>query len=409
MQSNQTINDFSRALELGNGVVYRRTYRPDTYEYISDYIEEITGYSAKEITPSIWSRMAVLIEQTGEFADYTLEETQRKFRSGEINSWQADIQIRTRSGEKRWISEMAVVLRDEEGTSIGCTGIFQDITMRKETERRMTAVTNQLQRRNQEMENDLIMASEVQQAFVTEQPYRFPLDVPPEKRCLNFHHRYIPATMLAGDFYEILPLSDHQAGIFICDVVGHGVRAALLTTFLRGLLEELIPLDDPPGKLLSKMNRSFKGVFGQTENFLFATALYMVVDLQSNTIHFANAGHPNPMRLNRESGMADPLETGLERPEPALGIIDDFGYSTVQYAPADTETILLYTDGLIEACDVLDRMYGEERLMEFLQKNTHMDPELLLDETILDVYRFSDRDELEDDACLLAIVPAIAN
>lgn len=399
--------DLRRVLALGNAVTYLCSYKLNTIEFTGPAIETITGYQAEDITAARWRDLTVLIEQNEEYADFTLEETQRRFRTGEIDTWKADIQIRTRSGGKRWISDTAVALRNELGECIGCTGIVMDITDQKESERSMAALANQLQRRNEEMENDLIMASEVQQAFVTEQPHRFPLEPASGKPALNFHHRYIPATTLAGDFYEILPLSDQTVGIFICDVVGHGVRAALLTTFLRGLLEELAPMGDPPGTLLSKMNRSFKAVFGQTENFLFATAFYMIFDLEDDCIHFANAGHPDPLRMNFQSGSVDPLSTGLDRPEPALGILEDFDFSTVEYKNPDKESIFLFTDGMIEAYDKHDNMFGEGRLAAFLEKNIEQPPEQLLDLTIREVYAFAGIQELEDDACLIAVVPAM--
>lgn len=402
MERNFSIENFNQVLQLGQGVAYHKRYRPDAFEFSGDQIEAITGYPAEELTPALWRSLTVLIEQHEEYADFTLEETQRRFREGQIDSWKADMQIRTRSGEKRWLSDSAVAVRDDSGKCIGCMGILMDITERKEAQRKMSTLTNQLQRRNEEMENDLIMASEVQQAFVTEQPCCFPLNDP----CLNFHHRYIPAAMLAGDFYEILPLSEQKVGIFICDVVGHGVRAALLTTFLRGLLEELVPMGDAPGALLSKLNRSFKAVFGQTENFLFATSCFVVFDLQQNRLQFANAGHPDPLLLDMSTGDTKPLATGLERSEPALGILEEFPFTTIDYELHKNECLFLFTDGLIEAYDEYDNMFGERRLMESLQRNHQLDPESLLDETFREIYEFAKADELEDDACLLAIVPA---
>jgi len=81
---------------------------------------------------------------------------------------------------------------------------------------------------------------------VAEQPKQFPLDATNEQARINFYPRYIPAEMLAGDFFDILPLSEHDTGVFICDVVGQGMRAALLTTFLHGLTEELAPQASDP-------------------------------------------------------------------------------------------------------------------------------------------------------------------
>lgn len=402
----KNINDFNRALEQGQGVVYRRNYYPDTFEYIGDYIETITGYSAKELTPAIWRKLIIMTEHTGDLADFTLEEARQKFRSGEIESWQVELQVRTRAGGRRWIADMATVLRDDNGTCIGCIGVFQDVTKRKEAERNLHTIASQLRRRNEEMEEDLIMAREIQQALVTEQIDRFPINAENNQSLLNFHHRYIPATELAGDFYEIIPISEHRVGVFVCDVMGHGVRAALLTTFLRGLLEELIPQVESPGNLLSKMNRSFMGVFGHTENFIFATAVYLIVDTQANRILYSNAGHPDPVRLNPASGSIAALGLGEGLFEPALGIVEDFEFTTATHTPADEDVLLIFTDGLVEACVHPERMYGETRMQEFLEENIRLDPENFLNALIEDIHQFIGSSELDDDLCILAIAPS---
>ena len=79
------------------------------------------------------------------------------------------------------------------------------------------------------MEADLRMACRIQEAFLPRAYPVFPRGVPAEASTLRFAHRYIPATTLGGDFVHILPISDSRCGVLVCDVMGHGVRAGLLT------------------------------------------------------------------------------------------------------------------------------------------------------------------------------------
>lgn len=402
----KNIEDFSRALKQGHAAVYRRDYGSEAYEYVGNYIEEITGYPPEELTPAIWDSLIIRAETKGALAGLPLEECYRLNRTGEEEVWQADMQLRTRSGETRWVTDMSTALRDESGKCFGCLGVLQDITERKETETQLAKLTEQLRLRNQEMESDLAMAREVQQALVTKQPKQFPPDAEPNQASLLFHHRYIPATELAGDFFDILPLSENEAGVFICDVMGHGLRAALLTTFLRGLIEELMPLAGDPGRFLGKINHGLRAVFGQAETFIFASAVYLVVDAKTRRVRFANAGHPQPLCLRPDAGTIAILENDGGAPEPALGIVEDFEYSTTEYIPGTRESLLLYTDGLVEAHNANEEMYGEARLEKFIRQHAQLAPDALLDKLIGDVHHFSGSDDFEDDVCLLTVEPA---
>ena len=400
----KTIEDFSAALEQGHAVVYRRGFGSDSYEYIGGYIKEITGYAPEELTPALWDTLIVRMEQKGELKGLSLEEANQLVRSGKVKRWQADLQIKTRSGETRWVTDMSTVLRDGNGKFFGSLGVLLDITDRKESEKKLANLTETLRVRNQEIEADLAMARDVQQALITKQPHQFPFDAGKENTRVFFHHRYIPAAMLAGDFFEILPISDHEVGVFICDVMGHGVRAALLTTFLRGLIEELIPKADDPGAFFGKINHSLHSVFSQDSTLLFATAFYLVLNTDTGQMRYANAGHSKPFCLQPREGKVKRLELPDDASEPALGIIDEFVYTTSEHKLSDSESVLLYTDGLFEAYNENEEMYGEERVEDFVQQNLRLPPEQLFDEVISDIHHFSGSNDFEDDVCLLSVV-----
>lgn len=400
----KTIEDFSAALEQGHAVVYRRGFGSDSYEYMGGYIKEITGYATEELTPALWDTLIVRMEQKGELKGLSLEEANRRVRSGQVKRWQADLQIKTRSGETRWVTDMSTVLRDGNGKFFGSLGVLLDITDRKESEKKLADLTEKLRVRNQEIEEDLAMARDVQQALITKQPNHFPFDAEKENTQVFFHHRYIPAAMLAGDFFEILPISNHEVGVFICDVMGHGVRAALLTTFLRGLIEELIPKADDPGAFLGKINHSLHSVFSQDSTLLFATAFYLVLNTDTGQMRYANAGHSKPFCLLPQEGRVKRLELPDDASDPALGIIDEFVYTTSEYKLSDGESVLLYTDGLFEVYNEDKEMYGEERMEDFFCRKLQLPPEQLFDEVIFDIHRFSGSNDFEDDVCLLCVV-----
>ena len=95
--------------------------------------------------------------------------------------------------------------------------------------------------------------------------------------------------------------------MFICDVLGHGLRAALVTAIVRGLLEELTPIATDPGHLLSEINGSLIAIFRQTETPMLVSAFYLVVNTIDGKMCYSNAGHPRPFHIHRGAGIVEPL------------------------------------------------------------------------------------------------------
>jgi sigma-B regulation protein RsbU (phosphoserine phosphatase) len=125
-------------------------------------------------------------------------------------------------------------------------------------------------------------------------------------------------------------------------------------------------------------------------------------------MRYANAGHPQPLCLQPETESIKRLNLHEDASEPALGIVEGFAYSTSEHLLAGSESLLLYTDGLFEAYNGAEEMYGEDRLAHLVRQKLHQSPEQLMDDVILDVLRFSSSDSFEDDVCLLSIQPASA-
>ena len=154
------------------------------------------------------------------------------------------------------------------------------------------------------------MAREVQMAFLPQQFPSFPRHLPPEESALRFYSRYLPATLLGGDFFHVLPISETAAGVLICDVMGHGVRAALVTAIHRALMEELTEFAAEPGVFLAHMNNALLSILRRTRSPMFASAFYLAVDVSSGRMRYANAGHPRPLHVRRTAGQVDLLGSG---------------------------------------------------------------------------------------------------
>jgi sigma-B regulation protein RsbU (phosphoserine phosphatase) len=297
-------------------------------------------------------------------------------------------------GNVHWSLTTKVPLRDADGRITGIVGISHDITRRKLAE-------EELRRYSSEMEADVRMACRVQEAFLPRTYPVFPSGVPEEASSIRFAHKYIPATTLGGDFVHILPLSDSRCGILICDVMGHGVRAGLLTALIRGVVEELEERASDPAHVISEINRGLIPIMEKTGELVFATAAYAVVDTESCTLSYCNAGHPWPLVRRGGAGVVEALVN--PDPDPAAGLIENFAYAsaTTSFEPGDC--LFLYTDGLVEASNAQSAMYGEDRLKQFVGRDYSAAGSVLIDNLIGDIRAFTGRSEFEDDICAIAV------
>ncbi len=297
-------------------------------------------------------------------------------------------------GDVHWSLVTKVLLRDASDTVVGLVGISHDITRRKRAE-------EELKRRSAEMESDLAMARQIQEAFLSRAYPLFPAGAAPETNRLRFAHRYLPTTTLGGDFFAILQLSDTRCGVLVCDVMGHGVRAGLLTALIRGVVEEMGPRAMDPVHVLQEINHSLMPIVEQTRQPVFATVFFGVLDLVAARLVFSNAGHPPPLLRHLRTGAVSTLAPA--DPEPAAGLVADFPYTRQEIAFTPGDLLLAYTDGVFEAADATGEFFGEERVGSLLRASRRQSGDEFLSSLLRAVQAHSGREAFEDDVCLVAI------
>jgi sigma-B regulation protein RsbU (phosphoserine phosphatase) len=258
-----------------------------------------------------------------------------------------------------------------------------------------------IRHKNEQMETDLRMATELQQALMPNVYPSFPGGSGEESTRLRFYHRYLPASMMGGDFFHIARLSDGTAGVCICDVMGHGVRAALITAMLRALIETHAAEVADPGRFLTELNNEFTRIMKQTGTLVFATVLYCVINIRDRDAHFARAGHPAPLHVRRMTGEVAPVTFSQGSSGPAMGLIPNAQFKTVETKLAPGDFLLFFTDGVIEVEDKNGRDFGIEGLQQSIRSNLHHPSEFLLEAIIGDAYDFAGSKILTDDACLV--------
>ncbi len=298
------------------------------------------------------------------------------------------------AGDVHWALTTKVPFHDANKRIAGLVGISHDITRRKHAE-------EALKRHTDAMETDVRMARQIQETFLPRSYPIFPRGVPAEASALRFAHRYIPTATLGGDFFQIIQIDDVKCGILVCDVMGHGVRAGLLTALIRGVVAELGDRAADPSRVLAEINHSLTPVLEQTGQPVFATAFFGVIDTAAASLTYSNAGHPPPLVLRAASDHVTRLVPA--DPEPAAGLIDGFNYTRHVTAFDPGDFFLAYTDGVLEAANPAGDIFGEERLTAELSQARGLPGAQVCDRLVRATEAYSQRLDFEDDVCIVTI------
>jgi sigma-B regulation protein RsbU (phosphoserine phosphatase) len=258
-----------------------------------------------------------------------------------------------------------------------------------------------------EIQSDLDMARDFQQAFLPRDYPRVPSRGAEARLTLNFQHVYRPAMSMSGDFFDVIKLNDHCAGVLIADVMGHGTRSALVTSILRALLHGLAQSGEDAGAFLSLLNSNFYATMKRTDQVIFVSACFVTFDTRDGIVRCASAGHPSPLIGNRKTGQVHPVYSNLKK-NPALGLLPDAFYQVFTHKLEEDDIYVLFTDGVEEAMNANGEIYGIERLGQAIKGAMHLDVGDLTQAIVGDILKFSGNVALADDLCLVA-VEAIRN
>ncbi|MES2440165.1 MAG: SpoIIE family protein phosphatase [Verrucomicrobiota bacterium] len=301
-------------------------------------------------------------------------------------------------GDETWVITSKFPWKDRHGQIKGTFGVSSDVTKLVRAQREATDLAGQLQEKNEAYEEELLLAREIQQALAGE---GFPTATGSNRSHLDFGARYIPISGLAGDFFEVMKVNEDCFGVLICDVMGHGVRSALIVAMLRGLLEKQRAQASEPGLFLQGLNDGLAAILERAGATMFATAFFGVVDLAAGTFKYACAGHPGPIIAGRNGVRQIACERSHKG--PGLGLIKGASYPTNEIDLSEIDRMVLFTDGVLEAENRSGEPFFENRLMEIVGRQSAEPMETLLDGILSSVLAFSESQHFDDDVCLLGI------
>jgi serine phosphatase RsbU (regulator of sigma subunit) len=206
---------------------------------------------------------------------------------------------------------------------------------------------------------------------------------------------YQPAREVGGDFYDFLELEDGRLGLVVGDATGKGIPAALVMATTRSMLRAVSQASDSPGEVLRRANDPL--VTDIPPN-MFVTCLYAILEPESGRLRYANAGHDLPYR--RHGGEAEELRA---RGMP-LGLMPGMEYEEKEIVLEKGESVLFYSDGLVEAHDPGGEMFGFPRLRRLIAAHGAGSGDKLVDFLLAELARFTgERWEQEDDITLVTL------
>ncbi len=205
---------------------------------------------------------------------------------------------------------------------------------------------------------------------------------------------------VGGDFYDVLRLNDDQVALVVGDVVGHGVRAALVMAQIMGFLRPEAPRTSRPVECITALNRRLIELGDRTGTAMCCSIFYAVLDAPSGGLFFVNAGHPRPLLCRPEAG-AGPRAFGPRA--LLLGVQQKLELAEACHTFAPGERLVLYTDGLLDATSPEGEPFDRERLRQVVARNTGQPPHRCAADVFACVESFRHNGRQRDDETILVV------
>ncbi|MGM0502463.1 MAG: MASE3 domain-containing protein [Bacillota bacterium] len=384
----EEVNKLNKAVEQSPSTVVITNDKGEI-EYVNPKFTEITGYEYEEVKGE--NPRVLKSEYHSEEFYNDLWET---IKSG--NEWRDEFYNCKKNGEYYWEDASISGIKDNDGTINHFLKVGEEITNRKEYEKKLKEKSRQLEEANDKITEDLNKAKAMHEQFL---PSCFP-----KVDDISFATYYQPAKKLGGDFYNIIKIDDLLI-FYIVDVTGHGLDGAMLNIFIRGAIDSFLlsnpPLDQNlvPSKIIEFIVQEF-----QEEDFpadYFICLEVGILNLETMELRISNSGIQIPPLIVAKNGDIREINC-IDLPISAVISLDKYDVKDkmIQLQPGDH--LFLTTDGLIEE-NINGEQYGVNRLEKILTRNCYLAPEFVLKEVLDDFSDFSGTKQGKDDITIFSL------
>lgn len=243
----------------------------------------------------------------------------------------------------------------------------------------------------QRIETELNVATQIQADML---PSIFPAF--PERSEFDIYASMTPAKEVGGDFYDFFLVDDDHLAMVIADVSGKGVPAALFMVIAKTLLKNAVQMGSSPKEALEKVNNQ---LCENNEAEMFVTVWLGIYEISTGKLTAANAGHEYPA-IRRAGGE---FELFKDRHGFVLAGMENARYREYELEIGVGDTLFVYTDGVAEATDAANTLYGTDRMLAALNQNCALGPEGLLHQVKADIDGFVGAAPQFDDITMLSL------
>ncbi|MDA2923224.1 SpoIIE family protein phosphatase [Acidobacteria bacterium AH-259-L09] len=312
--------------------------------------------------------------------------------SGNAQGWTDELSCLTKTGQFL-PAEISASMIAMSGRSC-MIALVRDISVRKRAE-------EELRKANERMKSDLQAAAKVQESLLPEAALNL--------AGVSFAWAFKPCEELGGDIFNVFPLDEQHMGLYVLDVSGHGVVAALLSVTLNRVLSPAPSLTSvlkqhiggsryrllAPGEVAGQLNEQFPMDPARPQYF---TLLYGMLNLETYEFRYVSAGHPGPVYL---AGTEEPVI--LEAPGFPIGFFEEVNWEERIVSMNPGDRLYLYSDGITEAMNTDGEAFGKERLICALHQSRARPLEDSLSSLLGSVEEWCSEARLEDDISVLAV------
>jgi len=242
------------------------------------------------------------------------------------------------------------------------------------------------------MEKDLSVARDIQMSMLPE--------ACPEVKGYQIAASSTPAREVSGDFFDFIDIDDNTVGFVIADVTGKSVSGALVMTASKSVFRLLSEDKMTVGEIMNRANKQIKKDITKAKG-MFVALLYAVLNVEEKTLGLSSAGQTQPILLSGKTGEATLIET--EGDAFPLGIVEFAEYEETKLQLESGDLLIFYTDGVVEAMNKKEKMYGFDRFLEVIKENRGLKVDLFLEKLIEDINSFVGKAEQHDDLTIVVI------
>lgn len=337
--------------------------------------EDILGKGDYEYSlPFYGARRPMLIDLALDYDDSAAERYPSIQREGETLTTEVFVPKFKGGGANLWAK--ATPLRDSSGQLLGAIESVRDMTSIRKAEKTL-----------EQSRAELRIASDIQRSFLPEK-------VPPV-RGFDLAATSISAMEVGGDFYDFIP-GNERMGMVIADVSGKSIPAALFMALSRTIVRANATHHEKGTEVLQDANDM---ISADSRSGMFVTLFYGVLDEQTKSLVYANAGHPPPLLMRKGEDRFRALEvTGI-----ALGVVEGMKYEERQIDLLPGDILVLYTDGVNEAINDREEQYGLARLCRTVRGSRDLSAQGILDAILKDIALFAGDQAQFDDITMIVL------